>query len=101
MVREAPTNDRPIPLSFNRAATAIVHCRKLLESADDDTRLAMTVLANLEDANIEVALDPMEVMTRLRRLGEVLVLLEESQRALAGAWPVTWDSVDASASAVR
>jgi hypothetical protein len=98
--RDASTDDRRTPYSFNRAATAVVQCRKMLERAGDETREAMMSLADLQDEDIGLGMDPMELIVRLRRLGEILVLLERSQRALATAWPVTRDPVDASTTGV-
>jgi hypothetical protein len=89
-----------MPYTFNRAATAVVQCRKLLDCAGDETREAMTSLANLQDGDIGLTMDHMELIMRLRRLGEVLVLLERSQRVLASAWPLAWDSIDASSTVV-
>jgi hypothetical protein len=96
MSREAPETDRRMPYHFNRAATAIVRSRTSLDAAGDEARAAMVALADLQGADFRGVTDPMELMTRLRRLGEVVALLERSQNALASAWPVTWDAVDAS-----
>ncbi len=75
------------PITYNRAATALVRSRRGLEQARDDLRLALEILRQLEagtrrsrQASKRVTASLAEV---LERLEDVTAALARSQKGLA------------------
>jgi hypothetical protein len=81
-----------VPFTLNRAATAIVQSRQLLERARKEITLAVDIVRRLDGTT-----DPSSrVVSRrgqvTRSLEELILTLEETQRVLGDAW--TFGSVN-------
>lgn len=86
MPTKASPANRSVPMNYNRAATALVHCRRLLDGAREETKLAVRILEQLDDPGAPWPKDPAERLVRLRSLECFVAQLEEARRYLEEAW---------------
>lgn len=60
-----------VPVTYNRAATAVVRSRIYLERAQEEARLALEILSQMEDAtpptSVDANGDRLDLMRRLER----------------------------------
>lgn len=83
-------------LTLNRAATAVVRSRNYLARAENELRLALRILTEMEGPVAATPLDPparLELMQRLERYLEKLAAVEELARSV-------WDEGDPRAGAI-
>jgi hypothetical protein len=77
-----------VPFTFNRAATAIVQSRQMLERAKTEVNLAIEIIRQLDGH----AGSPLHSASKrhvvARSLQEFVRMLEDTQRALTDAWRV-------------
>lgn len=85
---EAKEGERQMPMTFNRAATAVVQCRSHVEKGRDQMRLALEILSGLDEPAAPWPRDPAERTERLLSLQVLLVQLEQAcQELLVAAAP--------------
>ena len=72
-----------MPMTYSRAATAIVQCRSHVERARAEMALALQILAGLDGSPAELRSSAQAVP--VGRLAEVLARLEEAGRELMQA----------------
>jgi hypothetical protein len=77
----------PFPRNFERAATAVIRSRHLLEEALAEVQLASEILSRIEDERVPWGSDPGERISRLGWLNGAASLVEASSRSLQHAWP--------------
>ena len=74
-------------MNFERAATALIRSRQLLNEALAEVRLANEILNGLRDDRVPWTSDPQERIHRLGWLEGTESLVEASTRSLQHAWP--------------
>lgn len=82
---EARKGELAGPMTFNRAATAVVQCRSHLEKARDQMRVALEILSRLDEPAAPWPRDPAERAERLLSLQALLAQLEQVRQGLLSA----------------
>lgn len=75
-----------VPLTYNRARTAIVQSRSHLLKARTEMRLAVEILQWLDDAHVPWPRERSEREELLRLLRQLLARIERTERTLTRAW---------------
>jgi hypothetical protein len=79
--------DVPFPKNFERAATAVIRARHLLDEVLTEVQLAREILDDLEDERLPWGSDLGERISHLGWLQGAASLVEASSRSLRHAWP--------------
>lgn len=77
--------ERPVPLTYNRAATAVVRSRIYLERAREEAQLALEILAQMDGTVPLQPTDPPERLLLMRKLERYLDGLSAMQAAVPEA----------------
>ncbi|HXF56085.1 MAG TPA: hypothetical protein VNO34_00575 [Actinomycetota bacterium] len=75
-----------VPLTYNRARTAIVQSRSHLLKARTEMRLAVEILQWLDDAQVPWPRERSERQELVRLLQRLLARIERTERTLSRAW---------------
>lgn len=75
---------RGIPMTYNRAATAFVRSRRLIEQAREEARLAVEILTGADPATGATPTSAVERTALLGQLERLLRSLEATERDLRG-----------------
>jgi hypothetical protein len=74
--------NRAVPMTFNRAATAFVRSRRLIEQAGEEARLAVEILTGVDPATGTVSSSDGQRTALLRQLEGLILSLEATERDL-------------------
>jgi hypothetical protein len=77
-----------VPLTLNRAATAIVQSRQMLERAKAEINLAIEIIRQLDRHGSSSLPSASKRHVVARSLQEFVRTLEDTQRALTDAWRI-------------
>jgi hypothetical protein len=80
--------DARVPITFNRAATAIVQSRHMLERARAEVNLAIEIIRQLDGHGSSSLRSASKRHLVTRSLQEFVGMLEDTQRALSDAWRI-------------
>lgn len=78
--------NRGVPMTYNRAATAVVQCLRHLDRSLGEIRLALDILSRLEQAADEAATGPAAWSGLRRPMQDFAEQLETARRALHETW---------------